>query len=164
MSELIVRRAEKKDIDGILSLLVQVNLVHHLGRPDLFKKTVKYGPEDLEQMILDDDAPIFVCVPAEEAEGEEHRVLGHAFCISQTPPNAVFQDIRTLYIDDICVDENARRLGVGRKLYEYVENYAREKDFYNLTLNVWALNTGAKAFYDSCGMQIQKYGMEKILK
>ena len=32
-----VRMAEEKDIERIHSLLAQVALVHHKGRPDLFK-------------------------------------------------------------------------------------------------------------------------------
>ncbi len=69
----------------------------------------------------------------------------------------------TLYVDDICVDENARGQGVGRRLFEHVEKYARDEGFYNITLNVWAFNEGARAFYESCGMQVQRYGMEKVL-
>ena len=33
----MVRRAEVRDIPAILNLLVQVDMVHHNGRPDLFK-------------------------------------------------------------------------------------------------------------------------------
>jgi len=155
MSELRVRRAEPRDIDGILKLLEQVNLVHVKGRPDLFNRAVKYSREDLEKMIEDDKDPIFVCV------GDE--VLGHAFCVDIRIGNAVLKEVRTLYIDDICVDENARGQGVGKALYDHVEEYARAEGYYNITLNVWAFNEGAKAFYEKCGMAPQKYGMEKVL-
>lgn len=43
-----VRRAEAKDIPGILDLLIQVDMVHHLGRPDLFKgPATKYNAAEL---------------------------------------------------------------------------------------------------------------------
>ena len=43
-----VRRATEKDIPRILELLVQVNMVHHLGRPDLFNgPATKYTEEEL---------------------------------------------------------------------------------------------------------------------
>ena len=32
-----IRKAVKKDIPDILNLLEQVDMVHHRGRPDLFK-------------------------------------------------------------------------------------------------------------------------------
>ena len=75
----------------------------------------------------------------------------------------VLTDIKTLYIDDICVDENARRQHVGKRLYDAVTAYARETGCYNVTLNVWTCNPGAQAFYGSCGMKPQKIGMETIL-
>ena len=60
MSELIVRRALSKDIDGILKLLEQVNLVHFHGRPDLFKMATKYSRRELEHIIEDNSTPVFV--------------------------------------------------------------------------------------------------------
>ena len=47
-----VRRAENKDIEKILDLLIQVDMVHHNGRPDIFKGPVtKYDAEQLEDII-----------------------------------------------------------------------------------------------------------------
>ncbi|MCR5545607.1 MAG: GNAT family N-acetyltransferase, partial [Lachnospiraceae bacterium] len=111
-----VRRAEKKDIKRILELLVQVNMVHHNGRPDIFKgPTTKYNEKELEEIIKDDQTPVFVCV------NEEDLVLGHGFCIRKQEKNShLLTDIKTLYIDDICVHEDARGMGVGKQLYEYI--------------------------------------------
>ena len=73
-----VRRAEARDIPAIMDLLVQVNMVHHNGRPDLFNgPTTKYTEAELEALLGDDDTPVFVCV------GESDRVLGHGFCAMQ---------------------------------------------------------------------------------
>jgi len=72
-------------------------------------------------------------------------------------------DIRTLYIDDICVSEHARRQNVGKKLYDAVQAYAKDKGFYNITLNVWSCNPGALKFYQAMGLEPQKVGMEKII-
>lgn len=73
------------------------------------------------------------------------------------------QSIRTLYIDDLCVDEEKRGRHIGKQLYDYVLQYAREIGCYNVTLNVWECNESARRFYDSCGLQVQKTGMEMIL-
>ena len=153
-----IRRAQKKDVEGILKLLVQVNMVHHVGRPDLFKgPTTKYSKEELNELILQDDKPIFVCVQDEE-------VLGHAFCVFQEHKGErLLEDCKTLYIDDICVDENRRGESVGKKLYSYVEEFAKKEGCHNITLNVWECNPGAKAFYEKMGMGVQKTGMEKLL-
>ena len=154
----MVRRATQKDISRILELLVQVDMVHHNGRPDLFKgPTTKYDAAELEKIIADDTTPVFVCE-------EDGTVAGHAFCIAkQVVGDRVLTDVRTLYIDDICVDEKMRGKGVGRQLYEYVLGYAKEKGFYNITLNVWECNPGAQKFYEAMGLKPQKTCMEKIL-
>lgn len=72
-------------------------------------------------------------------------------------------DIKTLYIDDLCVDERARGGHIGTHLYEYVLDFARQQGYYNVTLNVWADNVNARKFYEKIGLRVQKIGMEKIL-
>lgn len=159
---MLVRRAGEADIDAILELLVQVDMVHHAGRPDLFKgPATKYSAEELEKIIKDDRTPVFVCVDDDEGDG---KVLGHAFCIlEEYTGDRLMTDRRTLYIDDICVDEAARGRHVGKTLYKHAEEYAVSIGCYNVTLNVWECNPGARRFYEAMGMKIQKTGMEKIL-
>ena len=154
-----VRRAAERDIPAILHLLVQVNMVHHNGRPDLFKgPTTKYGEAELKAILSSDETPVFVGVD------ENDRVLGHGFCVLQTQPNTrLMVENRTLYIDDICVDEAARGTGVGRAIYAHILDYARGLGCYNVTLNVWSCNPGAMAFYEKLGMTPYKVGMETIL-
>lgn len=154
-----IRRAKEQDMDGINELLMQVCLVHHKGRPDLFKYGAKkYSDDQLRELIRDDQRPIFTAVD------EKGRVLGYAFCIfHQHLNNNILTDIKTLYIDDLCVDENIRGQHIGKSLYEYVLAFAREQKCYNVTLNVWSLNENAMKFYQSCGLQPQKVGMETIL-
>ena len=154
-----IRRATAADIEGIDKLLHQVNMVHHNGRPDLFKAGGrKYTDEQLSALLADDTRPVFAAVD------EAGHVLGYAFCIlQQHPDDNILTDIKTLYIDDLCVDENIRGQHIGRRLYEYVKQYAKETGCYNLTLNVWACNESARKFYERCGLVPQKYGMETIL-
>ena len=154
----IVRRAQEKDIPSVMELLKQVNRVHHEGRPDLFKLATKYTKEELSAIMENDQTPVFVC---EDSDG---RVLGHGFCVLQRPENTrLLCDIRTLYIDDICVDETVRGQHVGRTIYEYIVDYARQCGCYNVTLNVWNCNPGAVRFYEKLGLEPYKIGMEKIL-
>lgn len=157
--DLTVRRADEKDIPRILELLIQVDMVHHTGRPDVFKgPATKYSAEELKAIVKDDKTPVFVCVDNNDS------VLGHAFCIyKQVIGDSVLTDIKTLYIDDICVDEVCRGKSVGKTLYNYVINYAKEQGFYNVTLNVWTCNNGALKFYEAMGLKPQKIGMEKVL-
>ena len=153
-----VRRAEKRDIPAILDLLVQVDMVHHNGRPDLFKgPATKYNAEELAAILATGDTPVFVCTDGQD------RVLGHGFCVMQHTGGQLLEEHTTLYIDDICVDEAARGQGVGRALYEHILSFAREKGAYHVPLNVWSCNPGAMAFYEKLGLVPYKVGMEKIL-
>ena len=141
-----------------MELLRQVGLVHHNGRPDLFKAGTKYTREELALLIEDDSRPIFAAVD------ETDTVLGYAFCIfQQHVKDHILTDIKTLYIDDLCVDEKVRGQHIGKSLYEAVLVFARENGCYNVTLNVWSLNGPAMRFYESCGLKPQKIGMETIL-
>ena len=157
--EMVIRRGTERDMDGINRLLNQVLAVHNAGRPDLFKaNTKKYTDRELQAILHDDERPVFVAVD------EKETVLGYAFCVfQQHVDNNILTDIRTLYIDDLCVDETLRGRHIGRQLYEYVLEFARKTGCYNLTLNVWECNPTAKAFYEKCGLKPQKIGMEKIL-
>ena len=154
-----IRRAKITDMDGLNKLLMQVLMVHHYGRPDLFKPNAKkYTDEELRAIIADDDAPIFVAVD------EDDEMLGYAFCkFIQHIDNNILTDIKTLYIDDLCVDEDKRGMHIGKQLYEYVLGFAKETECYNVTLNVWSCNQSAMKFYEKCGLVPQKVGMEVIL-
>lgn len=155
---MIVRMAEEKDIERMHELLTQVNLVHHKGRPDLFKCGRKYTDEQLREILRDKKRPIFAAVD------ENDCLLGYAFCIFQQHLNDnILTDIKTLYIDDLCVDETKRGLHIGSTLYNAVLDFAREQGCYNVTLNVWSCNESAMKFYENCGLRPQKVGMEVIL-
>ncbi len=155
---LIIRRAVTKDMSKINDLLHQVLNVHHEGRPDIFKADAKkYTDDELKAIIADDNKPIFVA----ENDGE---VVGYAFCVFQQHlNNNILTDIKTLYIDDLCVDETKRGLHIGSQLYNYVLDFAKTSGCYNVTLNVWACNQSALKFYEKLGLVPQKIGMEKIL-
>ena len=72
-------------------------------------------------------------------------------------------DVLTLYIDDLCVDEQCRGKHIGKALYEHVLSFAREKGCHNVTLNVWSLNGPARRFYDAMGLVPYRVGMEQRL-
>ena len=154
----MIRRAILSDVPKIEELLSQVCLVHHNGRPDIFKVGRKYSEEELKVILTDSNRPILVSV------NEKDEVLGYCFCIyQQHKDNSVLTDIKTLYIDDLCVDETLRGKRIGKELYEAAVDLARETGCHNLTLNVWSCNTSAMKFYERMGLTPQKVGMELIL-
>lgn len=155
----MIRRATEKDIPKIGDLLSQVCLVHHNGRPDIFRVGRKYSDAELRVMLGDESRPILVAVDEQDA------VTGYCFCIlQQHVDNAVLTDIKTLYIDDLCVDEHLRGQHIGKELYEAAVTLAKDSGCYNLTLNVWSCNAAALRFYEAQGLVPQKVGMELLLQ
>lgn len=154
----MIRQATENDIEQINKLLYQVHKVHSDVRPDLFKPGCKkYNDDELKKIISNTQTPIFVY-------DENGKIEGYSFCIiKDTTPIESLTSYKSLYIDDLCVDESSRGKGIGKLLYQYSKSYAKEIGCYNLTLNVWSDNKDAVKFYKSIGMHIQKIGMEAIL-
>ncbi|MCL2096199.1 MAG: GNAT family N-acetyltransferase [Oscillospiraceae bacterium] len=156
---LTIRRAEIGDNAGIINLLKQIGILHHKGRPDIFKKSCqKYGKDEFEAMLKDENRPVFVAV---DGGG---KILGYCFCmITRYESHPVFTDYTALYIDDFCVDENCRGQGAGKKIFAAVKAYAKQVGAYNIDLNVWEFNETAVKFYESCGFETKSRKMEMIL-
>ncbi len=154
-----IRKAQEKDIERINELLYQVCMIHHQGRPDLFRAGArKYSEQQLIDILHDEKTPVFAAVD------DNDTLMGYAFCIfKETKGDNILTDIKSLYIDDLCVDEKFRGKGVGKALYQAVKKFARENGCYNLTLNVWSRNTSAHEFYLRCGFTPQKTMMEEKL-
>ncbi len=156
---MIIRKATSKDIPRLIALLYQVHRVHAEGRPDIFRLgNKKYTEEELEALLASELTPIYV------AENENAYVCGYAFCVLQEiKDNISLMDRKTLYIDDLCVDETVRGQHIGTLLYEHVLSEAKRMGCYHVTLNVWCLNETAMRFYEKCGLTPLKITMEKIL-
>ena len=154
-----IRKAQAKDIPKIMELLLQVDMVHHRIRPDIFKgPATKYTATQLEDMLQDDTNPIFV------STDEKDSVQGYAFCkIIRYAEDELLKGITTVYIDDLCVDEACRGKHIGTALYAYVKTFATALGAHNITLNVWEGNDSAKAFYRKIGMAVQRTTMEEKL-
>ena len=155
-----IRLAQECDLPRIGDLLIQVNNVHAQGRPDLFKSgNRKYNDRQLLEIIANPQRqPIFVALD------ENDSVAAYCFCMVEDFDNGSNRTpIKTLYIDDLCVDSRCRRQNIATELYNHVVDYARSNGFYNITLNVWECNPGARKFYDRCGMKPRKTYLETIL-
>ena len=153
-----IRLANPADIPGMIHLLKQVGQVHHDIRPDLFRDSAqKYSEADLAELLQEETRPIFVGI-------EDGKMLGYCFCIlEEVKDDPVLCDVKSIYIDDLCVDETIRGKHVGSRLYDHVCAWAKEIGCSSVTLNVWCGNDNAMAFYQSRGMKPRKIYMETKL-
>ena len=156
---MIIRKAEHKDINQILNLLSQVLEIHAKLRPDIFVSgTTKYNSEYLEKMMNDQDTFIDVAV-----EGDV--VLGYAMYEILNPKfESTMKPNKTLYLDDLCVNEKQRGKHIGTSLFEHVVSRAKSLGCYSVNLYAWEGNEDAKKFYKKVGMKIKAYTMEYIVK
>ncbi len=150
-----IRRAEEKDIEGIRKLLYQVNQVHADGRPDLFKSGgIKYTEDELKEIINDRTRPVYVY-------DEDEIILGYAFIwYEQTKESTSTYAVKSMYIDDLCVDETARGKSVGKQLFEFLKEEAKREACDRITLHVWECNPNAYGFYEHLGMKPLYTNME----
>ena len=153
-----IRRAVPADADKILELLSQVEQIHYLGRPDIFRPNgIKFTGDELTEQMSDDSRPIFVAV-------KDGEVVGYSFCIiSEIKDSTMLNDAKTLHIEDVCVDENRRGENVGGELMEFVKDYAKKIGCARVDLDVWEFNEGACRFYEKHGFKVQKRRMDIVL-
>ena len=119
---MIIRKAKEKDIPRIIELLGQVLQIHADIRPDIFiPDTTKYTVEELTELLKNKEKPIYVAV------NESDVCVGYAFCQLQKQPfsNNMVQ-FKSLFIDDLCVDQQARGQHIGESLFEHVKKEARK--------------------------------------
>ena len=156
---MIIRNACPKDIGRLIDLLHEVLEIHAKIRPDIFVSgTTKYTAEELEDILKDNDRPIYV------ASDDSDRVIGYAFCQikdSSASPNMV--PFKSIFIDDLCVDSSCRGQHIGEKLFDHVKEEAKKLGCYEITLNVWTGNESAERFYEKLGMKTKERQMELIL-
>ena len=128
------------------------------GRPDIYKEMKDiFLEEEYSKMLTDPD---YIMIGAEE----DGRLTG--FLIAKrkiTPVNPMLHRNRTFFVDALFVEQDCRRKGTAKRLYEYLAAKAEEEECARIDLKVWGFNKGALAFYQSMGFQIQSYNMEKKL-
>lgn len=157
--DITIRRAEKKDAKRLCELLETIAQLHHEGRPDIYGAGgAKYNIEDVETKIENKDEIMLVAV------GEDDNVLGYTMSkIIDVEENGILLGYRKLYIDDVCVDSDFRKMGIGKKLMDATKLEAEKANCHIAELNVWAFNENAVNFYKSCGMTVQRMYMEYVL-
>lgn len=157
--KMIIRKAEEKDIPRIIELLGQVLQIHADIRPDIFiPGTTKYTADELTELLKNEKNPIYV------AANEADICVGYAFCqLREQPFSNNMVPFKSLFIDDLCVDQQAREQHIGERLFEHVKNEAKQKGCYEVTLNVWTGNISAEKFYEKMGMKTKEKQMEYIL-
>ena len=79
------------------------------------------------------------------------------------PENPFMYERDFLDIDEFCVDEKYRRQGAGSALVRFIRDFAKEKGFHRIELNMWEFNQDALAFYEAAGFTTFRRYMEMFI-
>ena len=150
-----VRFARDEDLDRVNELRRQVNELHVAGKPEVFKPGFCDELRDYIHVIMEDPQKKIVVA---ELDGVicGFAVLNHIV----RPENPFMFERDFLDIDEFGVDESCRRRGVANAMVCFIRDYAREKGYRRLELNMWEFNTGALAFYEAAGFTTFRRYME----
>lgn len=152
---MIIRDMEIKDYNGIDKLMKQVHSIHVDNRPDLYVELEHpLSKNEFEEFVQNNNV---ISIVAED----DREIIG--LCIVSIRNKSGMIDKKIAYMDDLCVDEKFRGIGIGKKLFEFATDIAKKKGAERLDLMVWSFNKRAINFYKELGMKPQRYIFEKEL-
>lgn len=152
----MIRKATLNDMEQTAKLSLQLHDFHVKEKPDSFRPVPMeffrgrlewYVNEENAEVIVSDDGGInaFAAVKILDVSSEEK--MPRKLC----------------YVDCFAVDEKCRRQGVGRRLMEYIREFAKENDCTSVQLGVSAFNEQAQKFYHAMGFTPRTFVMEQKL-
>lgn len=151
---IIIRKAKISDFQGIHNLIMQVHKLHVNERNDIYKDV---DPMDFEEFRTELSNSNNIYLIAEL----ENEIVGICFSqINEISNNKIMKNRKILHIENICVDENHQKKGIGKKLYKQIVQLAKEKNIDNIELMVWGFNENAIKFYKNLGMNIKNLKFE----
>ncbi len=152
---IIIRKAKISDFQGIHNLIMQVHKLHVNKRNDIYKDV---DPMNFEEFRTELSNSNNIYLIAEL----ENDIVGICFSqIKEISNNKIMKNRKILHIENICVDENHQKNGIGKKLYEQIVELAKEKNIDNIELMVWGFNENAIKFYENLGMNIKNLRFEQ---
>lgn len=153
----MIRKLELKDYDSAKKLVYQVHKIHYENRNDIYTDGNPFPKEYFNNIINDNKYLNYVYE-------ENNQILGLLIASKKTNNNVPIAKLRTTYfIDDIVVDNNYRRKGIGKILYNYLLEKAKNNKIDSIELNVWSFNKDAIKFYEELGMSVKNMKLEHLL-
>ena len=147
MTDIIIRPAEEKDLPRFLEIYA----------PNVLEKTYSFeyivpSPEVFTERFRGITA--FYPWLAAELDG---RIVGYAYGSRMMERAAYCWDADV----SIYVEDGHHGMGIGRKLYEALEEILREMGICSLYAIITGENTGSRAFHEACGYR-QEARMEHV--
>ena len=153
----MIRKIVEEDYEELRKLVYQVHELHYSNRPDIYIDGNPLPLEYFNGILNDTTAFYYVYV-------EDNKILGLLMATKKNNRAILISKKRTIYfIEDIVVDKNSRRKGIGKKLYYFLKEQASKEKIDAIELNVWAFNESAIKFYESLGMLVKNMKFEQLI-
>lgn len=153
---MVIRLAEKTDVRLLSRLNVHVQRLHAEAYPDIFKSPEEDGfaISFFEMFLENPNGYVFIA--------EEPEPVGYLVCrVVHSEENPFKVAHSFLYIDQISVEPEYQRSGIGRALLARAAQLAEEHELVSISLDSWAFNQEAHAFFHSQGYEISNVRMWK---
>ncbi len=141
----MIRKADENDIPQLAALFRQLHEHHIKIAPDSHRIPFEGYFEMKLRTLLEEGMQIFT----EELDGV---LVSYAAVSIFERERAERTYAKIFYIEHFTVAENARRQGCGKRLFEFLKDYAKENGCDLIQLGAAAKNTEALSFYESMGM------------
>ena len=152
---MIIRFAKENELVRVNELRKQVNDLHVEGKPEVFKAGFNDELRDHIYNIWDDPKQEIVVA---DLDG---TICGFAVLHHIVKPATPFMYERDFIdADEFCADKDYLRQGVSSEMITFIRNYAKEKGFNRIELNMWEFNRDALAFYETVGFKTYRRYME----
>lgn len=153
----MIRLIEDNDYFDLQKLFSQLYDIHYKNRPDSFNDAHPITEEYFEEILNSNCKHCYVYQ-------EKEKIIGAILIKEYETDNYVTLKKRKLYeVYDIVVDKNFRNKGIGRKLFEYITNLAKQNGISSVVVEVFTFNKDAIKFYQSIGMTARKIVYESII-
>ena len=150
----MLRKATLNDIEQTAKISLQLHDLHVKAKPDSFRTVpIQFFQEKLERYVNEENTAVLV--------SDDGGINGFAAVKLLDVESEEKFPRRLCYIDCFAVDENCRRQGVGRKLMEYIREFARENNCTSVQLGVAGFNEAAQDFYKAMGFTPRTFIMEQ---
>ena len=147
----MIKLATKNDLEGVSKLRDYGHSIHANNNPKLFKEIIsKEANNYLNEILENPNFCIYVSII-------DDKIVAYAIiCIREKPENPVMYKQKICFIEDICVDKNYQKQGIGKELFKSIKDFAKDNECNEIELNVWEFNKNAISFYEHLGFKTSR--------
>ena len=153
----MVRLGTTKDIEQTNIIRKQVNELHVLGEPTVFKGFSKELEEHIKNFVNDKTKSFLVYE-------KDDKILAYAMLEFVTKPETSYRyEQKYLEVQELGTLEGFKGKGYGKLVMQKIEEIAKQNNFNQIQLNMWTFNDKVLNFYEKIGFEnYRKYLRKNI--